>query len=112
MQELSVTAIISAVLISLFTLYGITEFFGELWRKAMLPKNAPPKMAVVFLKSGMAKQQIDEALTTLRWHGVKKICKIIAIDSGITDEEKLNILSTYKNNRYVIIDGEKNKILF
>lgn len=73
-------------------LVGVTELIRRFWLYLITPKDAPPKLLMVFLKDDIAIQQLRAAAEYISWEGPKIFYGIAAIDAGLSDETKAQVI--------------------
>ena len=69
-------------------IYGITELLRRIWLYFTRPKDDPPRVMTVFLKSGIYAAQLRSAIEYLSWENENLFKCIAAVDCGLTDEER------------------------
>ena len=87
-------------------LVGVTELIRRFWLYLITPKEAPPKLLMVFLKDDIAIQQLRAASEYLSWEGPKIFYGIVAIDAGLSDDTKAQVIKLI-NSRSDMFFGDK-----
>lgn len=86
-------------------LVGITELIRRFWLYIITPKDAPPKLLMVFLKDEIAVQQLRAAAEYISWEGAKPFYGIAAVDAGLSEETKKQVLKVV-NSRSDMLFGK------
>ncbi len=86
-------------------LVGVTELIRRFWLYLITPKDAPPKLLMVFLKDDIAMEQLRAAAEYISWEGPKIFYGIAAIDTGLSDETKKQVIK-FINSRSDMFFGD------
>lgn len=71
--------------------FGLTELLRLLWLYLLRPKGDPPRVLVVFLKSGICLQQLRSAQEFADFEGGGCVGGILALDCGLTNAERQQV---------------------
>lgn len=83
--------------------FGLTELLRMLWLYLLRPKEDPPRVLTVFLKSGICMQQLRHASEFIQWEGHRTFWGILALDCGLSEKERQAV------QRYA---NESSRVLF
>lgn len=97
--------VISVCFIVIISLVGVTELLRKFWLFLMRPKEDPPRVMVVFLKEGIAVQQLRFSAEYLSWENGKTFCAVAAVDTGLSEESRRDV-EKIVNSRSDMIFGD------
>lgn len=89
-------------LIVITSMVGVTELLRSLWLYLMRPKEDPSRVMLVFLKEGIAVQQLRSAMEYITWEGQKSFCRIAAIDCGLSEDSRNAVIKIIARSPYMI----------
>lgn len=98
--------VITACFIVLVSVIGITELLRLLWLHLMRPKEDPPRVLVVFLREGIALQQLRSAVEYISWEGQRWFGKIALVADGLPPAERRQILRAAESLPMVLVGTE------
>ncbi len=73
-----------------FALFGLGEIIHEIRLIFVSPKKRTRTVTLIYLESGSAEQQLMFVAEQAAWLGRKYSDRIIAVDTGISEEERKN----------------------
>ncbi len=98
--------VLTACFIIFVSVVGITELLRLVWLHWMRPKEDPPRILVVFLKEGIALQQLRSAVEYVSWEGQCFFGKIALIDDALSGKEKNQIMRAIEDLPMVLVGQE------
>lgn len=103
--------IITICFLSFLAVFGVTELVRRFWLYLMKPSNDTAAMMVIFLKEGIAVQQLRRAAEYISWEGEKNFFSIVALDSGLSEKTKEDVLKIVNANPNMMF-GKKELVDF
>lgn len=99
--------VLTACFIILVSVVGIAELLRLVWLYLMRPKDDPPRILVVFLKDGIALQQLRSAIEYVSWEGQNFFGKIALIDDALSSREKKQVMRAIEDLPMVLVGNEE-----
>lgn len=102
--------LIAYIFIIILSILGFSFIIENLCINYLKPKNAPPYDIIIYLKKDMAISQITSAYYERVWVGSKKIKRIICVNDGINDDEKIEAKEILYKNKDIYIENRNEDL--